>query len=50
MSEEKTRVGIVMPVSLKNDAKELARTKGLDLSSFVRMVLTEELNKAGKQA
>ncbi|EGP5019754.1 MULTISPECIES: hypothetical protein [Lactobacillales] len=45
MTEEKTRVGIVMPVDLKNDVKELAKTKGLDLSSFIRLVLTEEVNK-----
>ncbi len=45
MSDEKTRVGIVMPVDLKNEVKALAKTKGLDLSSFVRLVLTEELNK-----
>lgn len=45
MTEEKTRVGIVMPVDLKNDVKELAKTKGLDFSSFIRLVLTEEVNK-----
>ena len=45
MTEEKTRVGIVMPVDLKNDVKELAKTKGLDLSSIIRLVLTEEVNK-----
>ena len=45
MTEEKTSVGIVMPVDLKNDVKELAKTKGLDLSSFIRLVLTEEVNK-----
>ncbi|MGP9052416.1 hypothetical protein [Pediococcus pentosaceus] len=45
MTEEKTRVGIVMPVDLKNDVKELAKTRGLDLSSFIRLVLTEEVNK-----
>jgi len=45
MTEEKTRVGIVMPVDLKNDVKEFAKTKGLDLSSFIRLVLTEEVNK-----
>lgn len=45
MTEEKTRVGVVMPVDLKNDVKELAKTKGLDLSSFIRLVLTEEVNK-----
>ena len=44
MTEEKTRVGIVMPVDLKNDVKELAKTRGLDLSSFIRLVLTEEVN------
>ncbi|MDC9259391.1 hypothetical protein PSL56_17820 [Clostridioides difficile] len=44
MTEEKTRVGIVMPVDLKNEVKELAKTKGLDLSSFIRLVLTEEVN------
>ena len=45
MTEEKTRVGIVMPVDLKNDVKELAKTRGLDLSSFIRLVLSEEVNK-----
>ncbi|MBF7108746.1 hypothetical protein ITQ99_08850 [Pediococcus pentosaceus] len=45
MTEEKNRVGVVMPVDLKNDVKELAKTKGLDLSSFIRLVLTEEVNK-----
>lgn len=45
MSDEKTRVGVVMSVDLKNEVKSLAKAKGLDLSSFVRLVLTEEVNK-----
>lgn len=45
MSDEKSRVGVVMPVDLKNEVKSLAKTKGLDLSSFIRLVLTEEVNK-----
>ena len=45
MDKKNTRVGIVMPVELRDDVKKLAKSMGLDLSSFVRMVLIAELNK-----
>ena len=45
MTDETTRVGVVMPVKLRDDAKELAKSKGLDMSSLIRLILIEELKK-----
>ena len=45
ITDEKVRVGLVMPKSLRDNAKKLAESKGLDMSSLVRMILIEELKK-----
>jgi len=45
MTEKITRVGISMPTELRDDVKVLAKSKGLDVSSLVRMLLISEIKK-----
>lgn len=45
MSEELARLNVVMPKELKKKLEEKAKSKGLSLSSYVRMILIEETEK-----
>jgi predicted DNA binding CopG/RHH family protein len=39
------RLNVMISAELKEQLKQLAKEKGLDLSAFVRMILTEEAKK-----
>lgn len=45
MSEKLERMTVLVPLEVKNDLKDLAASKGLTLSAYVRMILTEESKK-----
>lgn len=45
MSEEETRISMIMPKELKEKIEEKAKELGLSFSAYVRMVLIKEVNK-----
>lgn len=45
MSEKIIRIGVSMPEDVHKAAKELAHSKGLNLSSFIRTLLIEQSNQ-----
>lgn len=45
MSEEETRISMIMPKELKEQIEEKAKELGLSFSAYVRMVLIKEVKK-----
>lgn len=45
MNAKQTHLGIILEDSLKEQARARARALGLGLSSYVRMIIIEHLNK-----
>lgn len=50
MSQDKIiRMGISMPVELKDEVKAYAKSIGIDVSSLIRMLLISELKNPTKK-
>lgn len=45
MKKRKINLSVAVPPELKEALSEQARRKGLELSSYVRMILTEGIKK-----
>ncbi len=48
MKNKETRLTIKVTKELKENLKELAESKGLDMSSYLRMLITEKINEFKK--
>lgn len=45
MSEEETRISMIMPKKLKEEIEEKAKELGLSFSAYIRMILIKEMKK-----
>ncbi len=45
MSQEETRISMIMPKELKEQVEAKAKELGLSFSAYVRMVLIKEVKK-----